>query len=353
VPVASITGIEAGQLFFQTVAGGQGRRPINQIVRLRVDADPALTAAEEAYQARRFDVATTDYLKAMKSSANRWMRQWSAPRLLESAQQAKRFDAAATAYVQMMVNDPASAGGAKLVVPTAAAADQIAAAIGETTSALKNPQLSAESKAGLEKFLAELQRIPTASATPGAAPASPAPKAIPPAAPAPASAAPAAAGGNPAAPAGSSAKARLDAAAAALARKDFTGAMTAINADRAAFVQPPDQAQALFLLAEAQAGLAESSIANPSASSAPASADPARAADDARKDAAIAYLRVAAQAKDSPLAAPALLKAAAIEEHLKDLPGARTLYQQVATEFANTPSAEQAKQAMSRLAASH
>jgi TolA-binding protein len=353
VPVTSITGIEAGQLLFQTVAGGQSKRAISQIVRLRVDSQPALTAAEEAYQARRFEVATTDYLKAMRSSGNPWVGQWSAPRLLESAQQAGRFDAAATAYIQMMMDNPASAGGVKLAAPTVADAKQtqVAEAVGQTTAALKNPQLSAESKAGLEKFLAELQRIQGASAAPGAAPAAPAvtASARPAASAPPGGSASTGAPAPSAASAASPVQASLDAAAAALARKDFTGAIAAINASRTTFVHPADQARALFILAEAQAGLAETSAAVSPA----AAGGNARSSDDARKDAALAYLRVAAQAKDSPLAAPALLKAAAIEEQLKDVHGARTLYQQVAREFANTPAAEQAKQAMSRLAASH
>src|SRR4051794_26224477 len=62
-----VTHAEAGQLFFKTATGNESKREFKQVVRMRLDDEPALNAAEDAYQAQKFDAATDGYLKALKS----------------------------------------------------------------------------------------------------------------------------------------------------------------------------------------------------------------------------------------------------------------------------------------------
>ena len=134
---------------------------------------------------------------------------------------------------------------------------------------------------------------------------------------------------------GAIAKVNLDAAAAALKANDFAKAKAEIDANRRAFLEPADQAQALFYLAEAQAGLANQ--AN----------DPA-----AWKDTALAYMRVVAHFPDGPtasLAAQSLLKTAQIEQKLNDLEAAKALYQQLAAQYPADPSAAAAKTMLEQL----
>jgi TolA-binding protein len=142
-----------------------------------------------------------------------------------------------------------------------------------------------------------------------ARPKTPAPTAVQPQAQATASSAPA--------------QAKLASAAAALQKKDFAGAINEINTNRALFADPQSQSQALFTLADAQAGAAA-----------------AKTDTQSWQDAALAYMRVAAHFPDSPLAPRALLQVAQIEQQkLNDAAAARSLYQQIVRQYPNDPAA--------------
>ncbi len=124
------------------------------------------------------------------------------------------------------------------------------------------------------------------------------------------------------------ARLKLDAAAAALQKHDYVGTLAQINANRAIFAEPKDQAQALFDIAEAQAGIAD---ANP----APA----------LWQDVALAYMRIPANFPDDSLAPKALRATAQIEqEKLSDPKAAGLLYQQIIAQYPSDPAAATAKQ---------
>jgi len=163
--------------------------------------------------------------------------------------------------------------------------------------------------------------------------------AAPVAAPTP-SAAPAGGGGGAApagtggAPAGPNPALALQLAFLALDQKQYQQAETEINKAAAAIVDPEQQVDALYALAECRAGLAKD--------------DPA-----ALKDAALAYMRVVARGKSARVASPrvaeALLKTAAIQERLNAPREALLLYNQVVEEFKGTDAATRAAQGASRL----
>src|SRR5947207_116774 len=231
---------------------------------MRIDDEPAFNTAEDAYQAQKYDVATDGYFKTLKSSAKEWLKQYVAPRLVDSAQKANRFDAAAFAYTTMLVHDPTTAKEIKLAIPQQNST-YLTSAIVDAKTAMADTKLTPEQKLAVGNFLLELEkakRDPMAGSALNEAKT--------------------AAGESPAAAAASSAlaKQRLDAAALALQQKDYTKAVAEINAARAAYRTPADQAQALYTLAEAQAGIAAISAGGND--------------ENASKDTAIAYLRVVA-----------------------------------------------------------
>src|SRR5439155_22221805 len=207
------------------------------------------------------------------------------------------FDAAVQGYVALLIADPALAAASKPTLPNAQSSF-LGTAIDQVNSALGDAKLSQPQRQALQTLLLDLQRAKgdekAAAATAEQLLRS-----------------------NPDAAAGAAiAKLKLDSAAAALKSNDFVKAKAEISFNRAAFNNPKDQAQALFIVAEAQAGLAnQSNNAN------------------AWKDAALAYMRIPAHFPDGPITPLALLKTAQIEHKLNDLDAARSLYQQLAKQY--------------------
>ena len=131
------------------------------------------------------------------------------------------------------------------------------------------------------------------------------------------------------------ARRNLNVAQRALDAKDFAKAIAAIEAGQKDFVDPRQQADAMFTIAQARLGIALTS----------------KNANDLR-DAALAYMRVVADFKDLPTrphAAEALLKTAQIEEQLGDGGAAAQLYQQIIKESPQDPAAITAKESAARL----
>jgi TolA-binding protein len=315
-----VKAVNDGKLVFD-VSGRETSRDLRQVTRLDATGEPALNAAEEAFAAGRFDAATDGYRKALASSTKPWVKLWAAQRLSVAGQKANRFDAAASGYVALLVRDPARAAEFKPPTPSGQST-VIPTVVADVRNALATPGLPAESKQALTAYLTELQprQQPSPAATAETVAAAVATE-------------------NARTTASQQARARLDAAGAALDRKDFGAAASEIRANASLFTDPPDQAQALYLLAEAQAGLTA-------------------ATNDVSgwQDAAIAYLRVVAHFGGStvpatrPLAARSLLKAAQIQhDKLADAPAAAALCQQLTQEFPADPAAAQAKTLLQRL----
>jgi TolA-binding protein len=126
------------------------------------------------------------------------------------------------------------------------------------------------------------------------------------------------------------ARRKLTAAMRALEAKDFAKAISEIESGKASFVDPNQQAEALYTLAEAKYALAQ-----------------AKKEPGELKDVALAYMRVVAHFRDLPTkphVADALLKTAMIEEQLNDPAAANQLYQQIVQQYPSDPAAAVAKQ---------
>jgi TolA-binding protein len=304
-----------GQIVYNTASGGETRKPLEQVVRMQIDDEPALNTAEQALFGEQWDQAVDNYSKAAKATNKPWVKDWATIRLLIAGQKSNRFDAAATAYIAMLLRDPDSAAKYKPQMPQAGSS-YIDSAINEANAALGTRDINDKQKLALLGFMLDLfkakkdrtgedkvaQLIDEILAK------------------------------DPNNPAAGQAIARrkLTNAQRALEAKDFAKAVAEIESGRANFVEPAQQAEALFCVAEARYGLA---LAKKDATE--------------LKDAALAYMRVVANFKDlpgRPHVAESLLKTAMIEEQLNEPAAANQLYQQVAQQYPDDPAAGVARE---------
>jgi TolA-binding protein len=321
-----VTGIADGKLTYQFPAGNSCAREIAQDARMQIDDEPLLGQAEEAAAAGRWDVATDALLKELSTTGKEWLKPWIGRRLVVAAQQANRFDAAATGYIALLLADPAHAADVRPALPDGRSS-YLVTALAQVAQALRTPNLAPSARQALLSFQLDLQRArgdqQAASATmqrmlqAGAQ------------------------GGNDPAAAAQLARIKLQQAAMQLDKGDFAGATQTIRSNSKIFLEPRDQAQALYYLAEAQALAAAAATQNDAA---------------AWQDAALAYMRVVAHFKDAPDApfVPlSLLKTAQIEEKLNDPAAARTLYEQVVAQYPQDPAAATARAATAHLQQAH
>jgi TolA-binding protein len=305
---------------FTNPGGRDATRDAKQVVQIAIDDEPVFSAADEAFAKEKWEPAVDGYVKAIKSTKRDWLKDYIAKRLVVAAGKVNRFDAAVTGYIAAVLGK-SSRSAVKPEMPDAKST-YLATAVSEVEAALKGPKLSTDQKQALLSFLLDLHKTrgdqkgmtevtqQMLKAGAGAA--------------------------NDPAAAGALARMKLDVASVAIENKQYKKAADEINASRAAFVDPKDQAAALYLLAQAQEGLAGEDAT-------------------ALADAALAYMRVVAHASNvpgKPHVADALLKTASILERTKNNKDALELYQQVASQFADDPAAaKSAQQAVQRLGA--
>ena len=314
-PNAKIQNIVDGQVVYTAFSGGEVTKPLDQITRIEVDGEPVLNAAEQAFAAEKWDDAVDGYLKVSSSTNKPWLKDWATLRLIAAAQKSKRFDAASTAYIAMLLRNPQTAAKYKPQLPDAGST-YLDGAITQTTSALTTHDITDRQKLALLNFQLDLYRAKKDRAGEDRVEAQvdeilakdP---------------------GNPAA-GQAIARRQLLSAQRAFDAKDYARAISEIDAGKANIVDPAQQADALFIVAEAKFAMAS------------AKKDPTDL-----KDAALAYMRVVANFKDlpnHPHVPESLLKTAQIEEQLNDAAAAHQLYQQIAQQYPDDPVAAVAKQ---------
>jgi TolA-binding protein len=318
LPNASVQGVTDDDQLSYLVSGNTPKtRPISQVMRIQLDSDPVFNAAEEAYAAGKWDDAVDGYVKILHATNKEWMKDWATLRLMDAAQQSKRFDASCSAYIAMLLRKPQAT--TKPTLP-AAGSTFLDGAISEANAALATRDINDHQKLALLNFLLDLYgakkdtsgqdrikgQIDDILAK------------------------------DPSNPAAGQAIARrqLLSAQRALDAKDYAKALSEIDAGKTNIVDPPQQADALFIIAQARFGMAS------------AKQDPTEL-----KDAALAYMRVVANFKDlpnHPHAPESLLKTAQIEEQLNDPAVANQLYQQIAQQYPQDPLAAVAKQKLQK-----
>jgi TolA-binding protein len=314
---AKIVKLEGDTIFF-TANGTDSKREISKIQRLAVDGEQAFNTAEEAFVGGRWDPAADGYQKSLAATNKSWLKDYATIRLLEAANKSGRFDAAATAYVALVTKDPA-ANVTRPTIPEQKSA-QLDTAVAQVNAALQK-KLSDQQQTALLGFLVDLQRARGDNAAEKQAaekldeilakdPNNPAATQI-------------------------IARRKLQSAQEALAAKDFPKAISEIESNRQRFSEPQQQADALFVIAQARYGLAQ----------------PTKDAT-ALKDAGLAFMRVVANFKDLPAhphVVESLMQTAAIQEQLNEPQTAAQIYAQVAEKYPDDPAAAAAKQNAVRL----
>lgn len=305
-------------LQFVTSSGRPSTKPLTQVPQISLDDEPAFTAAEEAFKGGDFASAVQNYQKTLSTTAKAWLKERSAERLVAAAEKSNNFPAAVTGFADLLQINSALATANKPSIPRQPGVIDPAIAILKQAS--QNPKLSADQKTVLGNYLVELYNAKGDSASAGSALTQiikPDAKAM--------------------APAVDNrrinADLRMTEARQAYAQKDFAKAAQILNSNGALFTEPQQQAEALYLWAQATSA---SEANNP----------------NQLKDAALAYMRVVAVCDgmpDKPHVAESLLNVGSIEEKLNNSKEAIAVYNQVAQEFKDTPAAASAKLAIARL----
>lgn len=320
--------IEGDKLFYE-FHGNERSIEIAKITRISADGETALNAAEDALALDKHEMAIDGFQRVARAggtSAKPWTSEWASRRLLVVAQKSGRFDAAVAAYIARVMNEnPSSVPRPQLPDERSSYLDTAAA---DVNAALSNPKINDEQRVALLSFLVDLQRARKDTRA-GDLVAQRLDEVL------------AKDPNNPQA-GRAIARRRLQTAQAALDRKDFRQALSEIETGRAQFTDPVQQADALYLMAEARLGLASSAKQNPLSSNDVA----------ALQDAALSFMRVVAHFKDvpdRPRVAQSILRTGQICEMINDAAGATRAYTQLAQQYPDDPNTAAAKQGLDRL----
>jgi hypothetical protein len=316
-----VLGVQDQNLTFTSTSGNQTSKSLDRIPQIKMDDEPAFSAAEEAFVKSDWATAADNYRKAIQSTTKDWIKDRSSMRLVEAADKSGNFAAAVAGFLELMKTKPALASEHKPVVPKDHP-ELLDPAIAQVKQESLDQKLTNDQRTVLLNYLLEMYGAKGDTASAQAiilqlgkvAPSdanTPEARHI-------------------------QADSKLAEAKQELSQKQFPQAIQTLESAGALFTDPVQQADALFIVAEAKA-----SAARPD--------DP-----DQLKDAALAYMRVVANFKGfegQPHVAQSLFNTAAIEEKLKNPKEAIVIYNQLASDFKNSPLAGAAQQNAARIAA--
>ena len=316
-----VDGVQDDKLQFTAAdSGRQTSKPLDFIPQMKLDDEPAFSAAEDAFAKGDWASAGSNYRSAISASTKDWVKDRSAMRLVDASDKSGNFADAVAGFVALMKTKPALATQHKPAIPTGHP-ELLGPAIDTVKAESLDPKLSSDQKTVMLNYLLELYGAKGDSA--GASgimqqlgkvvptdPNSPEARRI-------------------------QADGKLTQARQQISQRQYAQATQSLEAAGNLFTDPLQQADALYLIAQAKA----------------ASARPDDS--DQLKDAALAYMRVVANFKGmegQPHVAESLFNTAGIEEKLKNTKEAIVIYNQVASEFKTSPLAVTAAQNAARLA---
>jgi TolA-binding protein len=310
-----IIDIRSNTLIYSIGSGEEATKPVDLVQQMSADGETDFNTAEQAYHDGKITAAAEGYQRTIRTTTKDWVRDRSSVRLLELATKLERFDLASTAYVALLVQEPATAAKNKPAV-SETDAPLLDSAVSDINRTLASAQMTDSQRGALLGYALEIYRAKNDSAgvnqTAGELMklglARPEDVAI----------------------------VKLASARLALDSRDYQKAKADIEQNRQLFVQPSQQADALFVLAQAKDGITA-----------------AHNDDESLKDLAIVYMRAVVAGRDAPgqpHVSEALFRIAGIEEQLKEPKTAMQLYHQIARDFGGQPIASRAKAASDRLA---
>jgi TolA-binding protein len=321
---AHVSRIENDLVYFTTAQSDtEDSRPMPTVVKFSVDDEPAFSAGEDAFNNKDWKTAADDYSKAISATNKNWVKTRASVRLMEAANRSGNFLDAVKGFLAMADRDPALAAAHRPTIPTDKPAD-IDGALALVKADLGGGTTKVDEQKVLLPFEAELDTDKGDSAGADQALADDV-KIDPDAA-------------NSQLVKGARATIAIRQAEDDLKQSKFQDAANLVESHQEVFVDPAQQADALYTLAQAKEGLAS------------------KDQPDSLKDAAIAYMRVVAICKDfegKPHVAESMLKAAAIDEQLQKPDEAIMLYKQISSTFKDSQPqvADQADSAAQRLEA--
>ena len=334
VEEVTISGIrkEGGTEYLDYTTNSTGRansKVLSTVVQIEVEGETLFNQAEAQSAKGDFKNASENYRKALKKAgAKEWLKQRADGQLLALSDKTGDFLGAVAGFVEMARKDPVAASKHVPSIPKDVKKDQLAQAITIINTGVAGTK--APTKLTIYPLLADLYTAngDQAKASQIIAEAGQLQKTTP--------AAGTADMGDDSKNALKKAEATstLTQAKAAFDGHQYDQVVTLITSHSASFADPDNQANALFLIAEARAG--QATAANTQA---------------AWEDAALAYMRVVAHFKSltGSRAAEALYKTGTIEEKLKKIPEAITIYTQVVNEFKDSAVAKDAQAALARI----
>jgi hypothetical protein len=317
--------VEGDKLIYKIQSGQVSEKQITDKMKVSVTDEPNLTAAEEALiTTNKWSDAVDGYEKAMRSSAKPWVKDYAAQRLLVAGEKSERFDAVVMAYLHLLEKDPKHAQEIKLNFPAdpnnaylKTAAAQVDSAINaekDQTKAISlrvfrmNIAKAMHDDETALKVGNELQKLGGGGT-----------------------------GGGPALDETALLgiiDGKLGVIASQIEKKDYKAASANLERLKPTVTDPKQEAEWLWFNAEAQAGAAGDSKS-----------------PETLKAIALDYMRLVANFPNSPRAAQALLKTAAILEKLQDNKGAAAVYTQVARDYKGQAAGSEAQKNLNRLSA--
>jgi len=315
--------VEKEQIFY-LANGNPAQTPLANVVRMRLDDEPALSAAEDAYFAGKFDQAADTYTKALRASNKPWVRDRSAVRLIESANKTGRFDTALVGYVYLVTRDAGLAMQNKPALPEAGS-NFLALGIKELDKALGEKNVTNEQKQALLTLKLDLQRV-SGDAAGTEATVAELGKTAP-------------SSGDASKGVGNNSQATIQISIAQLAvdQKNYAKARDTIEQNLESFTDPKMQADALFVLAEARYGALGDKYDKPEL-----------------QDCALAYMRVVAFFQNqagTPHVPESLYKTGEILERLSEPREALRVFEDLAARYPNSSVGPKATSAVTRLKA--
>jgi tetratricopeptide (TPR) repeat protein len=137
-----VNGLEGDAIVFD-FSGRPQKKPISEVTKIVIDNEPAFNNAEALFAQQQWDKATDEYEKAVRATNKAWIKEWCSVRLLEAAKMGGRFDVVVRNYIAVALKTPETARGIALTLPRADSAylpEAIKAAQAACDAASANPK---------------------------------------------------------------------------------------------------------------------------------------------------------------------------------------------------------------------
>jgi len=150
-----VEGVQDQNIRFTTAAGVSNTKPLDHVPQIRLDNEPAFTAAEDAFAKNDWAGAADNYRKAIAGSTKDWVKDRSSMRLVEAAGKSGNFGDAVAGFIQLMKTKPALATEHKPTIPKNQPT-QLDPAIALVKQESTDPKLTVDQKTVLLNYLLEM-----------------------------------------------------------------------------------------------------------------------------------------------------------------------------------------------------